>query len=178
MIKSMARKGTTKYKSNKQEKDVAKILGGKTVMASGSLWQAKGDVRTSRYLVECKTTDKDFYKLEQKILAKIAKEAIKDGLRSPLLVFDCKNERFVAFRIKDCSLKASLIFKLFKVNVIDTLVKGRSISLSYKEDLKSLNKNENAIGFSVHNYRLVPETWFLVSEEVFLKNERVLYEVM
>ena len=162
MIKSMARKGTTKYKSNKQEKDVAKILGGKTVMASGSLWQAKGDVRTSRYLVECKTTDKDFYKLEQKILAKIAKEAIKDGLRSPLLVFDCKNERFVVFRIK----------------VIDTLVKGRSISLSYKEDLKSLNKNENAIGFSVHNYRLVPETWFLVSEEVFLKNERVLYEVM
>ena len=158
MIKSMARKGTTKYKSNKQEKDVAKILGGKTVMASGSLWQAKGDVRTSKYLVECKTR--------------------KDGLRSPLLVFDCKNERFVVFRIKDCSLKASLIFKLFKVKIIDTLVKGRSISLSYKEDLKSLNKNENAIGFSVHNYRLVPETWFLVSEEVFLKNERVLYEVM
>ena len=145
MIKSMARKGTTKYKSNKQEKDVAKILGGKTVMASGSLWQAKGDVRTSKYLVECKTTDKDFYKLEQKILAKIAKEAIKDGLRSPLLVFDCKNERFVVFRIKDCSLKASLIFKLFKVKVIDTLVKGRSIALDYKEDLKSLNKNENAI---------------------------------
>lgn len=174
----MARKGTTKHLSEKQEKSVAESMGGKTVIASGALWGCKGDVRTSKYLIECKTTEKDSYKLEQKILAKIAREAIKDSLRTPLLVVDIMNNRFVAFRTKDCILKGSLIFKLFNIKVVDTLVKNRSITMDYKLYLKPLIKSGEGLAFSVHNYRLVPETWILVSEESFLKNEKVLYEVM
>ena len=45
----MAKKGTTKYFSNKQEKDVAKQIGGKTVIASGALWHASSDVRNKQY---------------------------------------------------------------------------------------------------------------------------------
>ena len=96
----MAKKGTTKYFSNKQEKDVAKQIGGKTVIASGALWHASSDVRNKQYLVECKTTEKSFYTITSKAWEKICKEAVNDGFRDPLLVVDLHNnhkERYVCF---------------------------------------------------------------------------------
>lgn len=86
--------------SQKQEKSVAKELGAKTVVASGALWNAKGDVRNAQYLVECKTTEKDYYTITSKVWEKICKEALKDGMRTPLLVIDLHNnhkERYVCF---------------------------------------------------------------------------------
>ena len=67
----MAKKGTTRYRSNKQEREVAKIFGGKQVIASGSLWFADSDVRSDKYLIECKTTEKDYYTLTAKVLSLI-----------------------------------------------------------------------------------------------------------
>lgn len=94
----MAKKGTTRYRSNKQEKEVAKSLGGKKVIASGSLWFADSDVRNDRFLVECKTTQKDFYSITTKVWEKIENEALKDGMRTPLLVVDLRDsERYVIF---------------------------------------------------------------------------------
>lgn len=81
----IARKGTTKYKSNKQEKKVAKEVGGKEVIASGSLWFAPSDVRTDEFLIECKTTEKDYYILRQKTWDKIHREAMSDGMRVPVM---------------------------------------------------------------------------------------------
>ncbi len=94
----MAKKGTTKYKSNKQEKEVAKLFGGKQVIASGSLWFADSDVRNDKFLIECKTTEKDYYTITNKVWEKIEEEALKDRMRTPLLIIDLQDrDRYVVF---------------------------------------------------------------------------------
>lgn len=100
----MAKKGTTKYKSNKQEKEVAKLFGGKQVIASGSLWFADSDVRNDKFLIECKTTEKNYYSLTAKVWEKIAEEATRDHMRTPLMVIDLEDkDRVVVFNPKDFS---------------------------------------------------------------------------
>ena len=49
----------TRYYSKKQEKAVAKVIGGKTVANSGATPYNKGDVTDSDWLIECKTCVKD-----------------------------------------------------------------------------------------------------------------------
>ena len=90
-----------KAKSERQEKSVAKQFKARTVVASGALWGAKGDVRNDKYLIECKTTDKGFYSLSAKVWEKIEYEAIQDHLRIPLMVIDIQGERFVVFKPLD-----------------------------------------------------------------------------
>lgn len=92
-----------KKKSKLQEKQVAKDLDAKTVIASGALWGSKGDVRHDEFLVECKTTDKSFYSLTMKVWEKIEKEAIKDSIRTPLMCVDVNGgkDRFAVFLEKD-----------------------------------------------------------------------------
>ena len=80
-----------KKKSQKQERQVAREIYGKTVPASGAFPTFKGDVRSNFYLVECKTTEKDFYVLHYKVWQKIYNEALKDGLREPLMQVDLKD---------------------------------------------------------------------------------------
>ena len=91
-----------KKKSQLQEKSVAKDLDAKTVIASGALWGSKGDVRHDEFLVECKTTEKSFYSVTMKVWEKIEKEAIRDGLRTPLMCVDINDgkDRFAVFREK------------------------------------------------------------------------------
>ena len=45
----------TRWYSNKQEKRVAKAVGGKQVSNSGATAFNKGDVTTEQFLIECKT---------------------------------------------------------------------------------------------------------------------------
>lgn len=47
---------STKYYSNRQEKQIAKIVSGKQVVGSGSTSFHKGDVKTNNFLIEAKTT--------------------------------------------------------------------------------------------------------------------------
>lgn len=51
----MINKDSTRYKSNIQEKRIAKALGGRQVIGSGSTPFLKGDVVTSNLFVEAKT---------------------------------------------------------------------------------------------------------------------------
>lgn len=89
---------TVKRRSQKQEKSVAKDFSAKTVVASGALWGAKGDVRSDLFLIECKTTEKDFYSVTTKVWEKIEEEALKDGMRRPLLIIDLRDkDRYVVF---------------------------------------------------------------------------------
>lgn len=103
----MAKKGTTKFKSNKQEKSVSKDLNGKTVVGSGARWFADSDVKTDKFLVECKTTSKNYFAVTTKLWEKIAKEAVKDHWRIPLMVIDLNDdtvhdkERYVIFNPND-----------------------------------------------------------------------------
>ena len=88
-----------KKKSQLQEKSVAKDLNARVVVASGALWGSKGDVRHDNLLVECKTTDKDFYSLTMTVWEKIEREAVRDGLRIPVMCVDIKGgkERYAVF---------------------------------------------------------------------------------
>lgn len=96
----MAKIGTTKYLSNKQESRVAKELNAHTVIASGSLWGSKGDVRAESFLVECKTTEKTFYSLSTTVWDKIRVEATHDGLRMPVMCIDLESgkDRMAVFQ--------------------------------------------------------------------------------
>ena len=49
----MYNKKPTRYYSSKQEKQVAKISGGKKVANSGATTFYKGDVSTDKILIEC-----------------------------------------------------------------------------------------------------------------------------
>lgn len=93
---------TVKRRSQKQEKSVAKKFNARLTAASGALWGLKGDVRSDKYLIECKTTEKDYYTLTAKVWEKIQEEAIQDHMRTPLMVIDLKDtDRYVVFRPKD-----------------------------------------------------------------------------
>lgn len=96
-----------KKKSQIQERSVAKDLNAETVIASGALWGSKGDVRSDKLLVECKTTDKSWYSLSLPIWKKIEQEAIHDGLRIPVMCIEVTNnnhkEKYAV--IKDADLK-------------------------------------------------------------------------
>lgn len=92
---------TAKKRSQLQERAVARDLSAKTIIASGALWNAKGDVRNEKFLIECKTTEKDFYSVTSAIWNKIEEEAIRDGMRTPLLVVDLRDlDRYVIFSPK------------------------------------------------------------------------------
>lgn len=51
----MINKSATRYFSSKQEKHVAKAVGGKQVANSGATMFSKGDVARDNWLIECKT---------------------------------------------------------------------------------------------------------------------------
>lgn len=89
---------TVKKRSQIQEKDVAEQFGGNTIVASGALWGAKGDVRGENVLIECKTTLKPYYPVKASVWEKIEREATRDGGRIPLLVIDLEDkDRLVVY---------------------------------------------------------------------------------
>lgn len=93
---------TLKRRSQKQEKSVAKDFNAKVTVASGALWGMKADVRNDKFLIECKTTEKDYYSLTAKVWEKIEQEAIRDHMRIPLMVIDLEDQdRVVVFRPQD-----------------------------------------------------------------------------
>lgn len=96
---------TRKRKSKDQESRVAKELSGRVTPASGAMWGAKADVRNDLFLVECKTTEKISYRLTFNVWHKIYKEAIKDGLRTPVMSIDTQNgkHKYAVICTKDLS---------------------------------------------------------------------------
>lgn len=63
-------------RSRKQEASVAQELSGARVMpGSGNTWHSKGDVKSPRYLVECKTTENKSYSLKVEELSKLVLQA-------------------------------------------------------------------------------------------------------
>ena len=69
-----------------QERTVAVDLGGRRQPGSGSAWYAKGDVKTPKYLVECKQTEKKSYSLQLETIRKIEGEAAMAGREALLQV--------------------------------------------------------------------------------------------
>ena len=126
-------------KSQLQEKSVAKEFNAKTVIASGSLWFADSDVRSDKFLIECKTTDKDYYSLTAKVWEKIENEATLDHLRTPLMAIDIEsgNQRLIVFNPKDFDTPA-------KVPYDCTAEKG--VRASYRVSNVELEESEKMFG--------------------------------
>ena len=79
-----------RYFSKKQEKEVAKQLGGKTVSNSGATRFDKGDAQTKDFLLECKTATKQqkSFTIKKEWLLKKKEEAFAMGKDYNALVFD------------------------------------------------------------------------------------------
>lgn len=87
-------------RSQKQERRLAKTLEGTPTAASGAFWSRKGDVRSSRLLVEAKTTEKASYSIKKEIWEKIRKEALLDG-RMPVLAIQIQDRNLVVIDEED-----------------------------------------------------------------------------
>lgn len=66
-------------RSKKQERLVAKEVGGRVVKASGALWYQKGDVEHEQFLIECKSTTDNSYSLKLDTIHKIMDEGMAKG---------------------------------------------------------------------------------------------------
>lgn len=100
-----------KRKSMKQESRVAGDFGGKVQVASGAIPSVgmKGDVRTggsSRFndtdlLIENKFTDKNYFTFTRAVWEKINREALRDGMRIPLLQVDTAHKKVFIMTLAD-----------------------------------------------------------------------------
>lgn len=80
----------TRFYSKKQEKSVAKTLGGKRVANSGATQFNKGDVSLEDFLIECKTTTsqhKSSFTIREDWLLKNREEAFAMGKGHNALAF-------------------------------------------------------------------------------------------
>lgn len=80
----------TRFYSNKQEKAVAKALGGRQVANSGATPFYKGDVTADDFLIECKTTTcthKASFSIKEEWLKKNRAEAFAMGKHHSALAF-------------------------------------------------------------------------------------------
>jgi hypothetical protein len=80
--------------SQRHEKRLEDVIGGKRVAASGAFWSRKGDVRSEKYLIEHKFTEKKSYSLKALDLDKVEKEAIMTG-RVPLFAISLGGKDYV-----------------------------------------------------------------------------------
>lgn len=80
----------TRFYSNRQEKAVAKALGGKQTANSGATPFVKGDVRVKDWLIECKTAtiEKQSFSIKKEWLEKNKEEAFETGYSNSALCFD------------------------------------------------------------------------------------------
>lgn len=76
-------KNSTRYYSKRQEKSVAKAVGGKVQPNSGATRFEKGDVKTDLFCIECKTavTEKKSFSIKLEWIETLKEEAF--GLRKP-----------------------------------------------------------------------------------------------
>ena len=79
----------TRYFSNKQEKRVAKRVGGKQTANSGATKFSKGDVRTDNWLIECKTktSASESISVKREWLEKNEEEAFAMGKEHSAIAF-------------------------------------------------------------------------------------------
>ena len=80
----------TRWYSDKQEKKVAKAIGGRQTANSGATDFSKGDVTTDNWLIECKTatSEKQSFSIKREWLKKNREEAFSMGKDYNALVFD------------------------------------------------------------------------------------------
>jgi hypothetical protein len=101
---------STRYYSDKQEKQIAKAVGGKQTKNSGATTWEKGDILLDDWLLEAKTTTKakDTFTIRKEWIDKNREEAFQMGKRHSALViqFEPDGENF--YLIDQASFKRLL----------------------------------------------------------------------
>jgi hypothetical protein len=67
-------------KYTKQEDDLGKLPGGSKQVNSGRHWRWKRDGKLFQFLVECRTTDKESYRIEKKEFQDLRRQALKEPM--------------------------------------------------------------------------------------------------
>jgi hypothetical protein len=79
---------SSRKRSVKQERAAAKKLDGRTTPNSGAGWAVKNDVKTDRFSIEYKFTDKKSFSLKLDDLLKAETQALLDGGRESAFVVE------------------------------------------------------------------------------------------
>lgn len=80
----------TRFYSDKQEKKVAKVVGGKRTPNSGATPWSKSDIVTDKFAIECKTctAEKKSFSIKREWLEKNKEEAFAMGKEYSVLAFN------------------------------------------------------------------------------------------
>lgn len=84
----------TRYYSSKQERSVAKSVGGTTTKNSGATPFDKGDITSNNFLIECKTKTKDSQSIsiKKEWIEKVEEESLFMGKPYSALAFNFGGE--------------------------------------------------------------------------------------
>ena len=80
---------TTRDYSDKQEKHIAKVTGGKVQINSGGTKFGGGDVHTNKFLIEAKTPAKEqtSFTIKKEWITKMREQAYEQGKEESVLAF-------------------------------------------------------------------------------------------
>ena len=80
---------TTRYFSDKQEKHIAKVTGGRVQSNSGGTKFGGGDVHTDKFLIEAKTPEieRKSFTIMKEWLEKMKEQAFEQGKEEAVLAF-------------------------------------------------------------------------------------------
>lgn len=164
----------TKRRSTAQEKKVAKEIGGRVTPASGALWGSKADVRNSRFLVECKTTEKSQYSLSYSTWEKIRHEALNDGFREPVMCIDLvsgKNRLAVLDYCVNIDYLSWVGAQCYATDFTPVSITKRSKSLKYSDETWILVFPDKRRLSANRDIRLIITPWDIFTEYLNLVDE-------
>ena len=80
---------STRYFSDKQEKHIAKVTGGKLQSNSGGTKFGGGDVHTNKFFIEAKTPTKEqtSFTIKKEWITKMREQAFEQGKEESVLAF-------------------------------------------------------------------------------------------
>lgn len=90
-------------------------------------------MRSDKFLVECKATQSDYYSLTSTTWNKIADEALRDGIRLPLMCIEIKGKKWAVLDLNDFN---AIDTKDDGEELVPVVVKSKSFRLHFDSDDK------------------------------------------
>ena len=94
---------TTRDYSDKQEKHIAKVTGGKVQINSGGTKFGGGDVHTNKFLIEAKTPAKEqtSFTIKKEWITKMREQAFEQGKEESVLAFRFHPDSLIDWYVLD-----------------------------------------------------------------------------
>ena len=93
----------TRYFSDKQEKHIAKVTGGKVQSNSGGTKFGGGDVHTDKFFIEAKTPTKEqtSFTIKKEWISKMREQAYEQGKEESVLAFRFHPDSLIDWYVLD-----------------------------------------------------------------------------